>query len=203
MIVPLRYNNSRRPMRNCAKWLDNILRLLSIAGLASAILSSRASGQGLRDRISELFIFGPGEDPLFLAGSGDPNNPASLQAHGLHFIPSSNAENASLIAFITDALGASVANVPIGSTSGGETFRFEGGVPVRTSTSAGPIFAERAQTLGRGRVLAGASHSAVRFTSLRGVPLSNVELSFPHQQDAYYGYASVDAICCQEDGVTA
>ena len=45
------------------------------------------------------------------------------------------------------------------------TFRFEGGVPVRTSQSAGPIFAERAQTLGRGRMLAGLTRSSFSFTS--------------------------------------
>ncbi len=174
-------------MRNRAARLNNILRLHSLACFALIAVSSATSAQGLRDRISELFIFGAGQNPLFLAGSGDPNNPLSLQAHGSHFIPSSNAENASLIAFITDALGASVANTPIGSTSGGETFRFEGGVPVRTSTSAGPIFAERAQTLGRGRVLAGISRSGFRFATLRGVDMRNIDLTFTHQNVNFPG----------------
>src|SRR5437016_3304809 len=160
------------------------MRRLIVVGCTVMFAAFHPVGaQALRDRISDLFIFGPGQAPLFLAGSGDPNNPASLQAHGLHFIPSSNAENASLIAFITDALGASVANSPIGSTSGGETFRFEGGVPVRTSTSAGPIFAERAQTLGRGRVLAGISRTGFRFATLRGVDMSNIDLTFTHQNE--------------------
>src|SRR5215210_7413969 len=61
--------------------------------------------QNLRQRISDLFIFGEGQEPLFLAGSGDPNNPVALQAHGLHFIPSSSAENSALISTIGDALG--------------------------------------------------------------------------------------------------
>src|SRR5258705_2515144 len=143
-------------MRNCGARRSTSVTLALVASVMVLIPSTAANAQGgLRDRISDLFIFGPGQSPLFLAGSGDPSNPIPLQAHGLHFIPSSNAENASLISFITDALGASVANIPTGSTSGGVTFRFEGGAPVATSTSAGPIFAERAQTLGRGRVLAG------------------------------------------------
>jgi hypothetical protein len=167
--------------------LNDMRRLLSFACLAMAVLSSPANAQGLRDRISELFIFGSGQEPLFLAGSGDPNNPISLQAHGLHFVPASAAENASVIAFITDALGASVANIPIGSTSGGETFRFEGGVPVRTSTSAGPIFAERAQTLGRGRLLAGLSRTGFRFATLRGVDMRNIGLTFTHQNVDFEG----------------
>src|SRR4051812_49789630 len=108
--------------------LTRCMILLVCASLATPPLQA----QGLRDRIGDLFIFGPGQQPLFLAGSGDPNNPASLQAHGLHFIPASSAENGALIAFITDALGTSIGSIPIGSTSGGETFRFEGGVPILT-----------------------------------------------------------------------
>jgi len=174
-------------MRIRAKRVSNILRLLSLACAGSVVMSIPAGAQGLRDRISDLFIFGPGQEPLFLAGSADPNNPASLQAHGLHFIPSSAAENGSIISFITDALGASVANIPIGSTSGGVTFRFEGGVPVPTSTSAGPIFAERAQTLGRGRILAGISRTAFRFATLRGVDMGNIGLVFTHQNVDFEG----------------
>lgn len=149
--------------------------------------------QRLRDQIAALFIFGPGENPLFLAGSADPGNPASIQPHGTHFVPASAAENASVIAFITDAIGGRVASMPVGSTSGGETFRFEGGVPVRTSTSAGPVFAERALTLGRGRALAGVSRSGFHLQSLRGVDLRNVGLTFTHQNvdfpdcDAQFG----------------
>jgi len=174
-------------MRIRAKRVSNTLKLLSLASAASIAMSIPASAQGLRDKISDLFIFGPGQEPLFLAGSADPNNPASLQAHGLHFIPSSAAENGSIISFITDALGASVANIPIGSTSGGVTFRFEGGVPVPTSTSAGPIFAERAQTLGRGRILAGISRTGFRFATLRGVDMDNIGLVFTHQNVDFEG----------------
>ena len=174
-------------MRIRAKRVSNILKLLSLACAGSVAMSSPASAQGLRDRISDLFIFGPGQEPLFLAGSADPNNPASLQAHGLHFIPSSAAENGSIISFITDALGASVANIPIGSTSGGVTFRFEGCVPVPTSTSAGPIFAERAQTLGRGRILAGISRTSFRIATLRGVDMDNIGLVFTHQNVDFEG----------------
>jgi hypothetical protein len=137
--------------------------------------------QSLRGKISQLFIFGSGEDPLFLAGTADPNNPASVRAHGAHFVPSAVSANGSLIGFITGAIATSVGNLPIGATSGGTTFRFEGGVPVKTSTSAGPIFAERAQTLGQGRTIVGIGQNSFHFTSLRGVPLDDIELIFTHE----------------------
>ena len=188
-------------MRNRAARVDNIRRLVTLVSFLCIALPSLAAAQGLRDRISDLFIFGPGQQPLFLAGSADPNNPASLQAHGLHFIPASAAENGSIISFITDALGASVANIPIGSTSGGVTFRFEGGLPVPTSTSAGPIFAERAQTLGRGRILAGISRTGFTFATLRGVDMGNIGLVFTHQNVNFPGCDAQFGADCSLYGV--
>src|SRR5436305_2849239 len=189
-------------MRTGGVRLKTIFRcLIALTAVAISILPSHSSAQALRDRISDLFIFGPGEEPLFLAGSGDPNNPLSLQVHGRHFIPSSDAENGDLIAFITDALGSSIGNIPIGSTSGGETFRFEGGVPVRTSTSAGPIFAERAQTLGRGRVLAGISRTGFRFATIRGVDMHNIDLVFTHENVDFAGCSAQFGADCALYGV--
>ena len=152
------------------------------------------SDQSLRGKISQLFIFGSGGDPLFLAGTADPNNPASLRAHGTHFVPSAVSENGSLIGFITGAIATSVGNLPIGATSGGTTFRFEGGVPVKTSTSAGPIFAERAQTLGKGRTIVGIGRNSFHFTSLRGVPLNDVELIFTHENVTNLTFPGCDSI---------
>src|ERR1700686_1029775 len=53
--------------------------------------------------------------------------------------------------------------------------------------SAGPIFAERAQTLGRGRVLAGISRTGFRFATLRGVDMHNIGLTFTHQNVNFPG----------------
>ena len=164
-------------------------------------LATTANAQGLRGKISDLFIFGPGQDPLFLAGSGDPNNPANLRAHGEHFIPSSSEGNFAVISFITEALGRNVANMPIGSTSGSETFRFVGGVPVKTSISAGPIFAERPQTLGKGRVLAGVNRSGFRFSTLRGVDMRNINLSFTHQNVDFPGCSTTFGGDCAKYGI--
>ena len=151
----------------------------SLVGLTVAATSLGA--QGLRDKISELFIFTAGKDPLFLGGTADPSNPATIQLHANHFIPSARAENGSLISFIGNAISGNVANIPVSATSGGSTFRFEGGVPVRTSTSPGPVFAERAQTLGRGRVFVGANVNRLHFETLRGVSLKDIEMTFTHE----------------------
>lgn len=147
--------------------------------------------QHLRDQLSQLFIFGGGDEPLFLGGSGAPNNPQAIQIHGSHFIPSAVASNATVISFLTNSIGSNVANLPVSAASGGSTFSFQGGVPVRTSTSTGPIFAERAQTLGRGRVLATVTRSGVQFKTFRGVSLDNLKFTFTHANVDFPGCDAV------------
>ncbi len=160
-----------------------------------------AVAQGLRDQINELFIFGSGQDPLFLAGTADPNNPISVQVHGSHFVPSAVESNGSLISFLTASLGVSVSNIPISATSSGTTFRFEAGVPVPTSTSAGPIFAERGQTLGRGRVYVNVSVTGFDFSSLRGVDLDAIRFNFTHENVDFPGCDSAFGGDCSQHGL--
>ena len=177
------------------------LLILGAALLLAPVAADAQANNTLRGRISQLFIFGAGEAPLFLGGSADPNNPANIQAHGNHFVPAAVAENGSLIGFISDAIAGSVGNVPIATTSGGVTFRFEGGIPVKTSLSSGPIFAERAQTLGRGRTSVGIGRSSFQFTSLRGVPMDNISLIFTHENVDFAGCDSLNGGDCSLMGI--
>jgi hypothetical protein len=130
------------------------------------------SAQSLRAKISELYTFGTCGQPLCLSVNPD---------HGSHYIPDAVQGNAAILQFVTDAIGQAVASVPISSASGGAVFTFEGGLPVRTDLSSGPIFGERAQTLGRGRFFVGANVSSIRLQSLRGAPLSNIVMNFTHE----------------------
>lgn len=176
-------------------------RSLTCCAAALTLLTSTARSQSLRDRITQLFIFGPGENPLFLAGTADPSNPASIIVHGSHFVPSAVASNGTIISFITNAISGNVADFPFSAAGGGTTFRFVGGVPVRTSSSAGPVFAERAQTLGRGRALVGVTYNTFHYTSLRGVPLDDIHLTFTHQNVDNPACDSVAGRDCEPMGV--
>src|SRR5437763_16004085 len=173
--------------------------LWSLVGLTLAVSSLDA--QGLRDKISELFIFTAGQDPLFLGGTAGSDSATAL--HADHFIPAARDENGSLISFISNAISGNVANLPVSATSGGSTFRFEGGVPVRTSVSPGPVFAERAQALGRGRVFVGANVNRMHFTSLRGVRLDGIEMTFTHQNVTGPACDSLVGSSCAPYGVPA
>ena len=154
-------------------------RLTLLAAFAACSLPLHA--QSLRDKFAHLFVFGDNGVQLFLPGSADPNNPASTQLHGSHFIPASVDANGSLIAFIGNAIASGAANAPVSAASAGTTFRFEGGVPVATSMSSGPLFAERAQTLGKGRVFAGFNRNHSHYQSIRGVSLKDIRLIFTHE----------------------
>jgi hypothetical protein len=157
--------------------------------------------QDLRDLLSNLFIFGAGEDQLTLGGTSDPDNPDSIRIHGTHFVPAAVASNGTVISFLTNSIGSNVANVPVSATSGGSTFSFQGGVPTRTSSSAGPIFGERAQTLGKGRLLAGLSRTGLHFKTLRGVDLDHIRFTFTHANSDFPGCDSVAGGDCSLFGI--
>lgn len=176
-------------------------RLLMVVGILGVAITASLEAQGLRGKLAELFIFGEGEDPLFLAGTADLNNPTAIQAHSNHFVPAAAQGNAALIGFLTDAIGISVANVPLSATAGGATFQFVGGVPVQTSISPGPIFAERAQTLGRGRIFVGATVNLFNLKSLRGVRLDNVQLNFTHVNADFPGCDTIFGGDCSRVGI--
>ena len=148
----------------------------SLVALVSRVtgMSAALAAQGLRQEIEhDLFTFGDCGQPLCLGGS--------LAGHGEHFIPAAEQNGGVLIGLIASSIAISVSNTPIASSSSGTTFRFEGGVPIKTSTSAGPIFAERAQTLGKGRFFASLNVTSTTFERLRGIPLSNLQFNFTHE----------------------
>lgn len=152
------------------------LLVLAVAALGGA--AAPLTAQNPRDAINQLFTFGVCGKPLCL---DLPTDPLTDSTHANHFLPALETSGGTVISFLTSAIGFSVSNTPITSSSGGTTFRFEGGVPVQTSTSAGPILGERAQTLGRGRWFVGVDFSAVRYERLRGTALDGIVFNFSHE----------------------
>jgi hypothetical protein len=136
-------------------------------------MPSLAHAQNLRDQIRQLFTFGTCGEFVCLSNL--------TGIHGAHFKLSADTDGTAMIAFLGSSIGLSVSNTPISSSSSGTTFKFVGGVPVKTSTSAGPIFAERSQTLGRGRWFVGLGLTQMNFQRLRGVPLNALSFNYTHQ----------------------
>src|SRR2546426_12738933 len=75
--------------------------------VALALAATSLDAQGLRDKISDLFIFGAGQDPLFLSGTA--GSDAATALHADHFVPSAVSDNGTLISFIGTAISQNVA----------------------------------------------------------------------------------------------
>jgi len=142
--------------------------------MLGCLLPAAAHAQQLTSQIGQLFTF-PAGCTTFICLQNLGNG------HGDHFKPAADRDGTAFIAFITQSIGTSVSNTPISSSSSGITFRFEGIRPVATSTSGGPIFAERAQTLGRGRWFAGMGLTQMDFQRMRGVPLDRITFNYTHE----------------------
>lgn len=162
------------------------LTLFALALCAAALPRTPLAAQGLRGQIADLFSFGECGKPLCLDGSVNAQN-----GHGEHFLNSVADANSSVVSFMTDAIGLSLTNIPLSATSSGAAFTFVEGMPVRSAASSGPVFGERAQTLGRGRVLLGLTVSSLNFTTLRGLPIRDLSFNFTHQDVGLPGLGDV------------
>jgi hypothetical protein len=147
-------------------------RALAAAVLLAAVARPCAA-QSLSARLANLFRYGNCAQPLCLT--------VNEAVHGSHYIPGAVQANLSTLGFLTDAIGATLGSIPVSATTSGVTFRFVGGAPASTATSAGPIFAERAQTLGRGRLLVGVNTTRIAFDRVRGTRLDDLAFNFVHQ----------------------
>ena len=106
-------------------------------------------------------------------------------SHAVHFSPLSqdaNAENAAvdIVDSFNGLLIGQLASLPLGSSSGGFTYAFDPtlGTFVRSSRSFGPSFAERATTIGKGRVNAGVNYQHASYNRFEGERLSDGSIKF-------------------------
>lgn len=159
--------------------MRSLLRSPTLLGLLVCLALPRpADGQSMRESFGRLFIFGGGDTQLFLGGSA--GVPAT-EVHGDHFIPASQAANGSMLRFLESTVATNVATFPLSSTVASRTFDLVDGVPTPSTESYGPVFAERAETIGRGRVNLGVNYSRLRFAELRGADLGDLRLTFVHE----------------------
>jgi hypothetical protein len=129
-----------------------------------ALLAGSAPGwaSDLRNTVHDLYPKGISLEPT---GHQAHFTAASLQ--GLDTLNSAIAANLGLISF----------NSPVS----GFTFDIERGIPVRTTESLGPLLAERAPTLGAGRLNVALSYTRIEFSRFEGQPLDNLKLIFRHE----------------------
>ncbi len=107
------------------------------------------------------------------------------QSHSAHF---NSAFQFDFGQFST-ALVNQLVNAPLPSPGSGFTFRFDPslGVFERTTQSFGPILAERADTIGNGRVSFGATYQRFTFDTIEGLDLQRVPAVFTHDNAQLLG----------------
>jgi hypothetical protein len=109
-----------------------------------------------------------------------------IVAHTGTFTQNDATDVTTLVQQVSGQIGAQVSNVPLGSSSGGFTYKYDParGSFTRSTETFGPAFAERADTVGRHRFSFGMNYQYGRYTSLDGKSLENGDIKFflPHQQ---------------------
>ena len=80
------------------------------------------------------------------------------------------------------ALASQLTSVPLPSPASGFTYQFDPstGTFARSTQSFGPILADRAETIGRGRILFGYNYQFFSFDALEGVDLRRIPAVFTH-----------------------
>lgn len=99
-------------------------------------------------------------------------------SHATHFIPGPNQQNAPF--FFNQAIVSQLSAYPLGSSSGGFSYRFEPslGTFERTTQTFGPAFAERAVTNGRGKLNFGLNYQRYTYDTFEGRELRDGEIKF-------------------------
>ena len=118
-------------------------------------------------------LFGPTGLTLF-------SNP--VFPHYAHFI---GAAQTTLNQTVSSAIATQLAVLPIISPSSGFTYKYDSatGAFERTTSSFGPIYTERAETIGRGKFSFGVSYQRFRFQNLDGIDLKKIPAVFSHVPD--------------------
>ncbi|HEY3883842.1 MAG TPA: transporter, partial [Vicinamibacterales bacterium] len=153
------------------------LRAFVIFAAAACIplWAAAAGAQTVPPNLASLFqdIYGPNglvvsSNQLLLDGS----------THAAHF----NSAFQSDFRLMNIAIAEQLTALPIPSPASGFTYKFDPstGTFVRSTSSFGPILADRGETIGRGRIAFGMNYQFFSFDQLDGTSLSSIPAVFRH-----------------------
>jgi len=152
-----------------------------VVGLAFSAVSARAQDLPLAQVLPELIL-----REITLA-------PTFVGAHVAHFSPLTNEVNNPVIGIVqgfNTQMATQFSTFPLGSSSGGMTYVFDESVGTftRGSASFGPLFAERALTIGRRKVNAGFTYQHTSYDTFEGQPLDDGSIKFylTHQDCCHF-----------------
>jgi hypothetical protein len=137
--------------------------------IAIALASGTASAADLQNFVLDLY----GGDGVSLSSQGGP----FAAVHAAHF----TAESLEAFTLLNSAIASSAGTFAFNSTFTGITFDVTTGVPVETQDSLGPLLAESATTLGKGKINLAFGASRFKYDRIDGRKLDNIVLDFPHE----------------------
>lgn len=151
----------------CADALAQTTPQLLVQG---SVVTGHCYGRGSEPGCVLPNLFGSGGLSLF-------NNP--VFPHYAHFIGSAQT---TLNQTLGTAIATQLAILPIISPSSGFTYKYDSaaGGFVRSTTTFGPIYTERADTIGKHQVYFGVDYERFRFNELDGISLKNIPSVFSH-----------------------
>ena len=144
-----------------------------LAAGAALLASSVAAAENLDTLIPGLY----GGDGITLAGAdGGP-----FPSHAPHFLVAS----ADSFNRLNDIISAQIGAIPFASSGAGFAFRYDEdlGTFVQVAKSFGPIYAERAETIGKGRFNANLSFTAFKYDEFLGDDLDRFMVTTLHDAD--------------------
>jgi hypothetical protein len=160
------------------------LKTLAAAAVATLVATSAAAQSS--DKLAFLIptLYGP----TGLVVDSEARLPSG-ETHSAHFNGAFQAE----FTQFNIALASQLAAVPLPSSASGFTYELDPtlGVFRRSTQSFGPILAERAETVGKGKFSLGFSYQYFSFDTLEGVGLDQVPAVFTHDDPASGGRADV------------
>ena len=147
---------------------------LPLAMFLLSPLALRAQSSNLRDLLTNFLRQG-----ITLAPP-----PAGFPSHEAHFI-GDDSPQFQAVQQLNGLIANQLSSFPLASSAGGFTYTFDPalGVFVRSSESFGPVYAERADTLGKGKINMGINFSHSTFDDINGLSLRDggLKLVFTHQ----------------------
>jgi hypothetical protein len=152
-----------------------IKKAAGLAILSTSLYSSSAFAQqvltGTTGNVGDLITDLYGGDGVTL----DPG----IVFHEAHF----TADSKEALVNLSNIIASSIGVISFNSSVTAFSFDIEEGVAVQSQQSLGPLLAERASTVGKGRINIGASYTSVRYNRLNGTRLNNLELSLAHDRE--------------------
>lgn len=158
----------------------------TVLAAAVALLFAMPAGAQSRDKLAYLIptLYGP----TGLVVDSEARLPSG-ETHSAHFNSAFQAE----FTQFNIALASQLAAVPLPSSASGFTYELDPtlGVFQRSTQSFGPILAERAETIGKGKFSVGFSYQLFTFDTLEGVSLDQVPAVFTHDDPFSGGRADI------------